>query len=219
MGQQYQQVLRVQKGTTQSVLEGQRAWIQQRNNRCSTVADSAIWNCLLNATKDRLDALSQLAVASNDAMAQMPSPAAAPQKSATPTPQAANAQQVTKIDTAANNQSDGTKPLLILLFAVGALYGAVKIIGNIRQKERLARERATLVAKYGELTADRILDHDIWKGMTEQQLIDSWGAPVDVDREITRTKVKETWKYIQTGRNRFARRASLDDGIVVAWKV
>jgi uncharacterized protein len=170
MGQLYQQVLKMQKGTSgQSLLEGQRAWVQQRNSRCGAVADSAFFNCLLAATKDRLDTLSQLAVVNNDAMAQILPPVPAPQNSAMPVAQSAGVQQPIKTDSTSNNGSNGSNPLLVLLFLVGALYGAVKIIGNIRRKERLARERAALVAKYGDLIADRILDHDIWKGMTEEQ--------------------------------------------------
>jgi uncharacterized protein YecT (DUF1311 family) len=51
MGQQYQQVLRARKdGDVQSIMEGQRAWILQRNSSCSGMADTAIWTCLLEMT-------------------------------------------------------------------------------------------------------------------------------------------------------------------------
>jgi uncharacterized protein YecT (DUF1311 family) len=62
MGQQFQQAMRVRKdGDTQSVLESQRAWLQQRNRSCGGVADSAVWACLLEMTKQRADALARLA--------------------------------------------------------------------------------------------------------------------------------------------------------------
>jgi hypothetical protein len=54
--------------------------------------------------------------------------------------------------------------------------------------------------------------------MTQEQLADSWGEPVDVGSEVTRAKTKEIWKYGQTGKNRFRERVYLENGIVVGWK-
>ena len=54
--------------------------------------------------------------------------------------------------------------------------------------------------------------------MTSEQLLDSWGNPVDIDRDIYKTRIKETWKYNQTWRNRFKDRVYVNDGIVVGWK-
>jgi hypothetical protein len=52
---------------------------------------------------------------------------------------------------------------------------------------------------------------------TPEQLIDSIGRPVDIDRKIMKTKTKEVWKYNQTGRGRFALRIILEDGVVIGW--
>ena len=58
----------------------------------------------------------------------------------------------------------------------------------------------------------------VWQGMSEDQLIDSWGAPVAGDQKIYKTKVSETFKYNQTSRNRFGSRVWVENGIVVGWE-
>ena len=55
--------------------------------------------------------------------------------------------------------------------------------------------------------------------MNVEQLIESWGSPADIAREIVKTRKKETWKYVQTGKNRFANRIYLENEIVIGWKV
>jgi hypothetical protein len=80
------------------------------------------------------------------------------------------------------------------------------------------KRRESLIATYGEQAADRILARQVWQGMTDEQLIESWGLPADKDTEIKRTTTKETWKYGQTGKNRFRNRVYLENGIVIGWK-
>lgn len=227
MGQQYQAALRARKdGSTQSVLESQRAWLIQRNLRCSSIADTAIWNCLLEMTKQRADTLAKVGTgAENGAMAQLPTSVQIPKSQSVQATKAPSTDVSTQLapgplksDAASSAVSEGSNSFLITIFVIAALVGGITIIGNISRRERLARERQRLVLKYGDEITDRIIAHQVWQGMTDEQLIDSWGAPVDVSREITRTKVKETWKYGQTGKNRFSQRVSLEDGIVVGWK-
>jgi len=57
----------------------------------------------------------------------------------------------------------------------------------------------------------------IWQGMTQEQLIDSWGRPVARDQKIYKTKTAETFKYNQTGKNRFGSRVQVENGLVVGW--
>jgi hypothetical protein len=54
--------------------------------------------------------------------------------------------------------------------------------------------------------------------MSSEQLIDSWGNPVGIDHDVYKTTTKETWKYGQTGKNRFKDRVYLENGTVVGWK-
>jgi hypothetical protein len=111
--------------------------------------------------------------------------------------------------------------------------GAIAIFGNISSKKRLAAEnqrleeerqqrladeRQRLVVRYGEHAAALILAHQVWQGMTDEQLTESWGIPDDKDTEIKRATKKETWKYGQIGKNRFSDRVFLENGIVIGWK-
>lgn len=81
------------------------------------------------------------------------------------------------------------------------------------------RRREILLARYGdEALVARLMAKTIWQGMTEAQLIDSWGPPVAREEKVYKTKVTETWKYNQTGRNRFKDRVFLENSIVTGWK-
>jgi len=70
---------------------------------------------------------------------------------------------------------------------------------------------AFLVEKYGQKDADLIIARKVWKGMTKDMILDSWGKPKQIDRYIGKTSVKEEWYY----RNKvlFVR-----DGKLEGWK-
>jgi hypothetical protein len=243
MGQQYQQALRARKdGDVQSIMEGQRAWILQRNSNCSGVADTATWACLLEMTKQRVAVLSKVTTNSVEVTpaAQPPLPIqAAPKNQAgpvlsTPSTTAASPSPptISKPDPSPP-PSEGSNPLLLFLIVLGTVAGVIAIFGHISSKkrlaaenqrleeerqQRLAEERQRLVVRYGEHAADLILARQVWQGMTDEQLIESWGVPDDKDMEIKRAMRKETWKYGQVGKNRFSNRVFLENGIVIGWK-
>jgi len=56
-----------------------------------------------------------------------------------------------------------------------------------------------------------------WQGQTPEQLVDSIGHPVDVDKKVLKTKSKEVWKYNQTGKGRFSLRITIENDLVVGW--
>lgn len=225
MGQQYQHTLRSRKDPdTQPITEGQRAWLLQRNARCGAVGDTAIWACLLDMTKQRIDVLTKLSVAGNEKapIAQsQPLTETAPRTplgtvpSTPPSSPTKAPTTLSKIDPSPGSSSEGSNSFLIVLFVVGAVVGGIAVVGNIRRKQR----RQSLVAKYGEEAADMILAYQVWQGMTEEQLIESWGLPADKDFEVKRSTTKETWKYGQTGKNRFKNRVYLENGTVTGWKI
>ncbi len=78
------------------------------------------------------------------------------------------------------------------------------------------RMRLTMKYKDEKLVQD-LLDETFWQGQTAEQLRDSLGEPLDIDQKVLKTKTKEIWKYQQTGKNRFALKITLDDGVVVSW--
>ncbi len=249
MGRQYQAARRLRKPSdAQAILESQRSWILQRNAVCGAASANTVWSCVLQMTKQRIAALSELPQSNEpDTRTQVdarPSPDVRPSvETRAPldvrpsldtrpkqlsTPKETNAPQPiqlpttsTKPLTTTNTEPDGPNILLVMLFIVGGLIGAITVFNNIKRREELRRleaERQRLIAKYGDEIAQRILSHHIWQGMTDEQLTESWGSPADKDQEIKHTKTKETWKYGQTGRNRFSSRVFIENGTVIGWK-
>jgi len=68
-----------------------------------------------------------------------------------------------------------------------------------------------------EKLIENLLDEKFWRGQTAEQLRDSLGEPLDIDQKALKTKVKEVWKYEQTGKNRYGLKIKLEDGVVVGW--
>jgi len=68
-----------------------------------------------------------------------------------------------------------------------------------------------LVQKYGQEDANQIIARKIWKGMTKDMILDSWGKPRQIDRYIGQTSVKEEWYYR-------TRVLFVQDGKLVGWK-
>jgi hypothetical protein len=102
--------------------------------------------------------------------------------------------------------------LLLLAFVVLA---AIWAVSAYNAKHR----RSMLLEKYGdEKIVAGIINKTIWQGMTTEQFIDSWGPPTAKEQKLYKTKVTETFKYNQTGRNRFSSRVIVENGIVTGWK-
>ncbi|MGE8131681.1 hypothetical protein ACQKQD_32510 [Methylobacterium sp. NPDC080182] len=106
-----------------------------------------------------------------------------------------------------------------------ALGGFVALVISVFVLREAAKRRARkrrydrLMAKYGDASiVDRIMAAEMWQGMTAEMLTDSWGRPVDRDREVYKTRTTETWKYGQTGKNRFKNRVVVENDVVVGFK-
>ena len=79
-------------------------------------------------------------------------------------------------------------------------------------------KREKLMTKYGDSDlVERLMKKSIWQGQTEEQLIDSIGRPLDVDQKVLKTKVKETWKYDKSGKNRYNLKVIVENGFVIGW--
>lgn len=106
---------------------------------------------------------------------------------------------------------DGQTLIVLVVCVVVLIFVAVRYGKNKRREH--------LMAKYSDANlVDIIMQKKIFEGMSTEQLIDSWGHPVAKDHKVLKTKISETFKYNQTGRNRFASRVMLENGIVVGWK-
>ncbi len=84
---------------------------------------------------------------------------------------------------------------------------------------RKRKRKANLLERYGnEEIVGRILNKDIWQGETAEMLLDSLGKPDEVDQQVLKTKVKETWKYGKVGQGRYKLRIMLDNDVVIGWE-
>ena len=50
--------------------------------------------------------------------------------------------------------------------------------------------------KYGSEIAQKILAEKIWIGMTEEMATDSWGKPLDINRDVGSWGVHEQWVFL-----------------------
>ncbi len=79
-------------------------------------------------------------------------------------------------------------------------------------------KREKLMLKYNdEALVEMLMKGQFWQGQTIEQLRDSIGKPEDIGEQILKSKIKETWKYQRIGRNRFALKIFVENGIVVGW--
>jgi hypothetical protein len=62
-----------------------------------------------------------------------------------------------------------------------------------------------------------ILNGQFWKGQSMEQLKDSLGSPAAIDKQVLKTKTKETWKYNETRKGQYALKIMLEKDLVVGW--
>jgi hypothetical protein len=102
--------------------------------------------------------------------------------------------------------------------ALLGLFIAYKAHQSNQQKIAWERRSAYLLGKYKKQDiVDKILNREYWKGQTTDQLEDSIGAAHAVDRQVLKTKTKETWKYHEVKRGQFSTRIEIENGKVVDW--
>lgn len=100
------------------------------------------------------------------------------------------------------------------------LLAALIVIGVVMLARHLQKVRfQNLMRKYNDpQVVTNIMLKKVWQGMSQQQLIDSRGAPEERDQAVYKTKTKETWKYGRVGKNRYRERIYVENGTVVGWK-
>ncbi len=101
---------------------------------------------------------------------------------------------------------------LIVIIIIGVLAYAFREYKRKRRREQL-------FVKYGDTAVvERLMNRQVWQGMSKAQLIDSLGKPTKIDTKIQKTKSTEIYKYNQTGKNRFGRKIQIDNGLVTGWE-
>lgn len=112
----------------------------------------------------------------------------------------------------------GSKILAVTgwIVPIAVILGIVLLIAIRNDARKRARIQA-LRDKYSEDVVKRILAGQIWQGQTEDQLVDTLGRPLEVDRKILKTTRREIWKYKQTSAQRFGLRITVENGYVMGW--
>ncbi|WP_250623324.1 hypothetical protein [Pinirhizobacter soli] len=93
----------------------------------------------------------------------------------------------------------------------------IAVLVALRNDARRRARIAALRARYPEDVVQRILAGHIWQGQSAEQLIDTLGQPVEVDRKVLKTMRREVWKYRRISAQRFALRITVEDGYVMGW--
>ncbi len=96
---------------------------------------------------------------------------------------------------------------------------AEKIRADEEAKQAAERQRRdSLIQRFGEQDAAKIIRGELWLGATAEMLIESLGNPADSEKKVLKTKTKEVWKYYPAGANRYKLRVTLENGVVVGWE-
>lgn len=105
-----------------------------------------------------------------------------------------------------------------IIAAVGAIFIFACGIKIYMERRKQAAWAAYLKDKYkkDEIVA-RILNSEYWMGQTSDQLADSLGYPHAKDKQVLKTKTKETWKYHEQRKGQFSLRILVENGKVIGW--
>lgn len=76
----------------------------------------------------------------------------------------------------------------------------------------IKKRRDLYIKKYGTINGEKVAKGQIWIGMTEQMLIDSWGWPDDINTTVTRYGTSKQFVY---GLGRYV---YVENGIVDTWQ-
>jgi flagellar biosynthesis component FlhA len=89
------------------------------------------------------------------------------------------------------------------------------------EEQRLKQEAYVkdLISRFGKNDADRILNHQIWKGMTTAMLVESKGYPGYIQEIQLKTKYKEIWSYDKIGKGKFRISVTIENSIVTGYKI
>lgn len=104
--------------------------------------------------------------------------------------------------------------VVIPVLAMVAVVAIAAWANHAKRQQHLAYLRS----KYrDEALVQRIVQRRFWEGQTQEQLRDSLGAPVAIDKKLLKTMTREVWKYRPSGVNRYRLRITIDNGRVVGW--
>ncbi|MCF1753383.1 hypothetical protein [Mariniradius sediminis] len=83
---------------------------------------------------------------------------------------------------------------------------------EIQRRQQYETRFNELTKKYGSTIGKRIFMKEVWIGMTEDMLLDSWGEPEEINRTVTATLVRK--QYVYPGQKYIY----VENGKVTAWQ-
>ncbi len=86
-------------------------------------------------------------------------------------------------------------------------------------RQRDQRRWNDLHNRFGPEVAPRLFRGEFWQGQTADQLIGALGRPSEIDEHVMVTKTKHIYKYGWISGDRYQKRITLDNGIVVGWEI
>ncbi len=82
---------------------------------------------------------------------------------------------------------------------------------NAANKKKAEERRKKLVEKYGERTADAIMKQEIFRGMSESALVESWGKPQEINSSVGSWGTHKQYVY-------WGDYVYVENGIVESWQ-
>ncbi|MGI4951181.1 MAG: hypothetical protein ACRYGM_05200 [Janthinobacterium lividum] len=103
------------------------------------------------------------------------------------------------------------------MIAIGAVIVLVVItaVNSFSTRRMDAAHRTQVLASSNPALRQTIVERKIQRGMTEQEVIASWGQPTTITRQALKTKTKVTLRY---GTVRGGSAVYVENGIVTGWK-
>lgn len=109
--------------------------------------------------------------------------------------------------------------LWILVAIVGLVFSVLFLSARADEKSQQRRYQY-LINKYHDDSVVRgIMNEQVWRGQTDEQLLDSWGNPEDKDIKVLKSKRTEIWKYGKINSRSYRQKVTLENGIVVGYEV
>jgi len=82
---------------------------------------------------------------------------------------------------------------------------------QLRKEESRKKREEFLIRKYSNSVARKIINKEIWIGMTKDMMLDSWGYPEDINRSVGSWGVHEQCIYGDTN-------VYVENGTVTSWQ-
>lgn len=103
--------------------------------------------------------------------------------------------------------------------AVFAVLALVAVVYGLARVLAWDARRRYLLRTYGDKrTVRALMRGQVWQGMTQAMLEDALGKPAAVDEQVSRDRLRFTWKYLPLGSNRYRLRVKLENGVVTGWQ-